>query len=142
MMAEVQRLQSAGASIPSELEATAMPGKSRPLPKSGRLTTVASKRGGGGAAAASKQLHRQKTERHLDDGISIDQLHKLSQKNISAWSMKRLMKIVRYEALTTMDEQLKHATGEDELATEIHSEYEAKVAAKRIFQNVAKPGSK
>ncbi|PWZ46407.1 Mechanosensitive ion channel protein 8 [Zea mays] len=144
MMAEVQRLQSAGASIPSELEATAMPGKSRPLPKSGRLTTVASKRGGGagGAAAASKQLHRQKTERHLDDGISIDQLHKLSQKNISAWSMKRLMKIVRYGALTTMDEQLKHATGEDELATEIHSEYEAKVAAKRIFQNVAKPGSK
>jgi hypothetical protein len=55
--------------------------------------------------------------------------------------MKRLMKIVRYGALTTMDEQLKHA-GEDELATEIHSEYEAKVAAKRIFQNVAKPGSK
>jgi hypothetical protein len=139
MMAEVQRLQSAGASIPSELEATAMPGKSGPLPKSGRLTTVASKRGGGGT---SKQLHRQKTELHLDDGISIDQLHRLSQKNISAWSMKRLMKIVRYGALTTMDEQLKHATGEDELATEIHSEYEAKVAAKRIFQNVAKPGSK
>jgi hypothetical protein len=140
MMAEVQRLQSAGASIPSELEATAMPGKSGPLPKSGRLTTVASKRGGGGGT--SKQLHRQKTELHLDDGISIDQLHRLSQKNISAWSMKRLMKIVRYGALTTMDEQLKHATGEDELATEIHSEYEAKVAAKRIFQNVAKPGSK
>jgi mechanosensitive ion channel protein 4/5/6/7/8/9/10 len=122
---------------------TTMSGKSRPLPKSGRLTTVASKRGGGGAAAAaSKQMHRQKIEHHLDDDISIDQLHKLSQKNISAWSMKRPMKIVWYGALTTMDEQLKHATGEDELATEIHSEYKAKVAAKRIFQNVAKPGSK
>ena len=57
--------------------------------------------------------------------------------------MKRLMKIVRYGALTTMDEQIKNATcEEDELATQIHSEYEAKVAAKRIFHNVAKPGSK
>jgi hypothetical protein len=43
----------------------------------------------------------------------------------------------------TMDDQIKHATGqEDELATQIHSEHEAKVAAKRIFHNVAKPGSK
>ncbi|CAL5015446.1 unnamed protein product [Urochloa decumbens] len=143
MMAEVQRLQSAGASMPSELEATAMPSKAAggPVPKSGRLTTAPSRRGAG----PSKQLQRQKTERErhmVDDGISIDQLHRLSQKNISAWSMKRLMKIVRYGALTTMDEQLKNVTGEDELATEIHSEYEAKVAAKRIFQNVAKPGSK
>jgi mechanosensitive ion channel protein 4/5/6/7/8/9/10 len=139
MLAEVQRLQSAGASIPSELQGTAIPNQSGPVLKSGRLTTTASKRGGG----ASKQLQRQKTERQLDDGIPIDQLHRLSQKNISAWSMKRLMKIVRYGALTTMDEQIKHATGEeDELATQIHSEYEAKVAAKRIFLNVAKPGSK
>lgn len=99
---------------------------------------VASRRGG-----ISKQLQRQKTEQHFDEGIMIDQLHRLSQKSISAWSMKRLMKVVRYGALTTMDEQIKHATGkEDELATQIHSEYEAKVAAKRIFHNVAKPGSK
>ncbi|XP_052151526.1 mechanosensitive ion channel protein 6-like isoform X1 [Oryza glaberrima] len=141
MLAEVQRLQSAGINIPSELEATAMPSKP-PMPaKSGRLTVNPSKRGGAGGGA-NKQLQKQKSDRHCDDGITIDQLHRLSQKNISAWSMKRLMKIVRYGALTTMDEQIKHATGEDELATQIHSEYEAKVAAKRIFHNVAKPHSK
>ncbi|XP_044397879.1 uncharacterized protein [Triticum aestivum] len=143
MLAEVQRLQSAGANIPSDLQAAAMPSKAAAAPaqpKGARLTAAASRRG------ASKQLQRQKSDRHLEESsISIDQLHRLSQKNISAWSMKRLMKIVRYGALTTMDEQIKHATGpdqEDELATQIHSEYEAKVAAKRIFQNVAKPGSK
>lgn len=141
MLAEVQRLQSAGINIPSELEATAMPSKP-PMPaKSGRLTVNPSKRGGAGGGT-NKQLQKQKSDRHCDDGITIDQLHRLSQKNISAWSMKRLMKIVRYGALTTMDEQIKHATGEDELATQIHSEYEAKVAAKRIFHNVAKPHSK
>jgi mechanosensitive ion channel protein 4/5/6/7/8/9/10 len=141
LLAEVRRLQSAGAAIPSELEGTAIPSnKSGPVPKSGRLTTTASRRGEG---VNDKQLQRLKTERQLDEGIPIDQLHRLSQKNVSAWSMKRLMKIVRYGALTTMDEQIKHATGEeDELATQIHSEYEAKVAAKRIFLNVAKPGSK
>ncbi|XP_051188326.1 mechanosensitive ion channel protein 4 [Lolium perenne] len=144
MLAEVERLQSAGATMPTELQAAAMPtpkpaAASGPVPpKSGRLTAAASRRG------ASKQLQKQKSDRHLDEGsITIDQLHRLSQKNISAWSMKRLMKIVRYGALTTMDEQIKHATcEEDELATQIHSEYEAKVAAKRIFHNVAKPGSK
>uniref|UniRef100_A0ACD5YEJ7 Uncharacterized protein n=1 Tax=Avena sativa TaxID=4498 RepID=A0ACD5YEJ7_AVESA len=137
MLEEVERLQSAGATMPSELQAAAMP-TSKPAaaaaatvpPKSSRLTT-------------SKQLQKQKSDRHLDEGsISIDQLHRLSQKNISAWSMKRLMKIVRYGALTTMDEQIKHANQEDELATQIRSEYEAKVAAKRIYHNVAKPGSK
>jgi hypothetical protein len=111
------------------------------VPRSGRLTASSSRRG-----TSSKQLQRQRTDqRHsnFDDGISIDQLHRLSQKNISAWSMKRLMKIVRYGALTTMDDQIKHATGqEDELATQIHSEHGAKVAAKKIFHNVAKPGSK
>ncbi|PNT64806.1 hypothetical protein BRADI_4g33315v3 [Brachypodium distachyon] len=144
MLAEVERLQSAGASIPTELQAAAMPSKpapAAPVPKSARLTAATSRRG----ISKPQQLQRQKTERHNfdDGGINIDQLHRLSQKNVSAWSMKRLMKIVRYGALTTMDEQIKHATcQEDELATQIHSEYEAKVAAKRIFHNVAKPGSK
>ncbi|CAM0903372.1 unnamed protein product [Alopecurus aequalis] len=136
MIAEVQRLQNAGAAMPNELHAAAMPrddDAAAPVPKSGRLT-----------AAASRRLQRQKTERHnFEDGISIDQLHRLNQKNISAWSMKRLMKIVRYGALTTMDDQIKHATDEeDEQATQIHSEHEAKVAAKRVFHNVARPGSK
>ncbi|CAN6274986.1 unnamed protein product [Urochloa humidicola] len=86
----------------------------------------------------SKQLSKDKGE-----GISIDMLHKLNQRNVSAWNMKRLMRIVRFGALTTMDEQIQQATGEgDESATQIHSEYEAKIAAKRIFHNVATPGSK
>ncbi|KAE8775301.1 Mechanosensitive ion channel protein 5 [Hordeum vulgare] len=126
MLADVQRLQSAGAAMPNVLQAATIPRESTvSVPKSGRL---------------SKQLQKQN---NLDDGISIDQLHKLNQKNISAWSMKRLMRIVRYGALTTMDDQIKHDTGlGDEMATEIHSEHEAKVAAKKIFHNVAKPGSK
>jgi hypothetical protein len=42
-----------------------------------------------------------------------------------------------------MDEQIQQATGQgDESATQIRSEYEAKIAAKKIFHNVAKPGSK
>ncbi|RLM80483.1 mechanosensitive ion channel protein 6-like [Panicum miliaceum] len=86
----------------------------------------------------SKQLSKEKGE-----GISIDMLHKLNQKNVSAWNMKRLMRIVRFGTLTTMDEQIQQATGEgDESATQIRSEYEAKIAAKRIFNNVATPGSK
>jgi len=53
------------------------------------------------------------------------------------------MRIVRFGTLTTMDEQIQQATGQgDESATQIQSEYEAKVAAKKIFHNVAKPGSK
>ncbi|CAL5055130.1 unnamed protein product [Urochloa decumbens] len=88
----------------------------------------------------SKQLSKDKGE----GGISIDMLHKLNQRNVSAWNMKRLMRIVRFGTLTTMDEQIQQATGEegDESATQIRSEYEAKIAAKRIFHNVAKPGSK
>jgi hypothetical protein len=86
----------------------------------------------------SKQLSKEKGE-----GISIDKLHKLNQKNVSAWNMKRLMRIVRFGTLTTMDEQIQQATGEgDESTTQIRSEYEAKIAAKKIFHNVARPGSK
>ncbi|KAG2652925.1 hypothetical protein PVAP13_1NG394800 [Panicum virgatum] len=67
----------------------------------------------------------------------------VQNKNVSAWNMKRLMRIVRFGTLTTMDEQIQQATGEgDESATQIRSEYEAKIAAKRIFNNVATPGSK
>ena len=69
--------------------------------------------------------------------------HSLNQRYVSAWNMKRLMKIVRFGTITTMDEQIQQATGEgDESATHIRSEYEAQLAAKKIFHNVAKPGSK
>lgn len=77
-----------------------------------------------------------------DKGITIEHLHKLNPKNVSAWNMKRLTNIIRHGALSTLDEQIQDSTQEDESATQIRSEYEAKVAASKIFQNVAKPGSK
>ncbi|KAE8653825.1 Mechanosensitive ion channel protein 4 [Hibiscus syriacus] len=77
-----------------------------------------------------------------DQGITIDHLHKLNHKNVSAWNMKRLMNIIRHGALSTLDEQIQHSSYEDESAGQIRSEYEAKVAARKIFQNVAKPGSR
>lgn len=40
----------------------------------------------------------------MREGITIDHLHRMNQKNVSAWDMKRsLMRIVRHEALTTLD---------------------------------------
>lgn len=69
-------------------------------------------------------------------------MHRLNPKNVSAWNMKRLMNIVRYGTLSTLDEQLLGATNEDETNTQIRSECEAKVAAKKIFLNVARQGSK
>lgn len=78
-----------------------------------------------------------------EEGITIDHLHKLNPKNVSAWNMKRLMNIIRYGTLSTLDEQIQDTShDDDESATKIRSEYEAKAAARKIFQNVAKPGSR
>ncbi|KAJ1254387.1 hypothetical protein BS78_K072300 [Paspalum vaginatum] len=131
VLQEVHELQRAGATIPKELR-DAVPTKTVSGQRNIQLSGVMPKGEG------SKQLSKEKGE-----GISIDRLHKLNQKNVSAWNMKRLMRIVRFGTLTTMDEQIQQATGEgDESATQIRSEYEAKIAAKKIFHNVAKPGSK
>ena len=131
VLEEVHELQRAGATIPKELR-DAVPTKHVSGQRNIQLSGVMPKGEG------SKQLSKEKGE-----GISIDALHKLNQKNISAWNMKRLMRIVRFGTLTTMDEQIQQATGQgDESATQIRSEYEAKIAAKKIFHNVAKPGSK
>ncbi|CAH8320180.1 unnamed protein product [Eruca vesicaria subsp. sativa] len=75
-------------------------------------------------------------------GITIDSLHKLNTKNVSAWKMKRLMNIIRHGSLTTLDEQLQDPNLEDDKGNQIRSEFEAKLAARKIFHNVAKPGSK
>jgi mechanosensitive ion channel protein 4/5/6/7/8/9/10 len=76
--------------------------------------------------------------------MSVEQLYMMSQRNISTWSMKRLIRIIRYGTLTTLDEQIPSTTGycEDESTTQIRSEHEAKVAAKRIFANAAKLDAK
>ncbi|KAF7090374.1 hypothetical protein CFC21_093132 [Triticum aestivum] len=137
VLAEVRELQRAGATIPKELRA-ALPAKNLSGQKSIRISGLISK-----GDQSSRQLSKEKKQREIDEGITIDKLHRLNQKNVSAWNMKRLMKIVRFGTLTTMDEQIQQATGEgDESATQIRSEYEAQLAAKKIFHNVAKPGSK
>ncbi|MFS7959848.1 hypothetical protein Hanom_Chr08g00695931 [Helianthus anomalus] len=38
------------------------------------------------------------------NGIRIDQLHRLNQKNISAWNMNRMMNAINTSMLTTVDE--------------------------------------
>ncbi|KAK1392954.1 Mechanosensitive ion channel protein [Heracleum sosnowskyi] len=130
---EVQHLQNAGATFPPELRRTISPGgeklnsstKSRkrfPTFKSSRFSTVATKK--------------------ENEGITIGHLHRLNQKNISAWNMKKLMNIVRKGTLSTFDEQMRDSMGEHEGAVQITSESQAKLAAKKIFCNVAKPGSK
>ncbi|KAM7514025.1 hypothetical protein LguiA_003608 [Lonicera macranthoides] len=127
VMSEVQKFQNTGASMPAELRANVFPwsGSSRKSPmavKSPSFTTVMSS--------------------EEDEGITVDHLHRLNQKNISAWNMKRLMNIVRKGVLSTLDEKLQDLSGEDESTVQITSECQAKAAAKKIFGNVARPGSK
>ncbi|CAG7904931.1 hypothetical protein IGI04_029084 [Brassica rapa subsp. trilocularis] len=107
---------------------------------------------GGGGVEAQKSPTVEKSplliSRVLDEGggdkkgITIDSLHKLNTKNVSAWKMKRLMNIIRHGSLTTLDEQLQDPNFEDDKGNQIRSEFEAKLAARKIFHNVAKPGSK
>ncbi|XP_010465392.1 PREDICTED: mechanosensitive ion channel protein 5-like [Camelina sativa] len=76
------------------------------------------------------------------DGIRIDHLQRMNTKNVSAWNMKRLMNIIRKGALSTLDQKIQDTSQEDEDATQIRSEYEAKCAARKIFHNVTEPGSR
>ncbi|XP_058213893.1 mechanosensitive ion channel protein 8-like [Rhododendron vialii] len=115
-MAEVQKLQNAGAMMPPDLRATA-------FAKSGKVVGKV-------------------FESLFEKTIPIDHLHKMNPQNVSAWNMKRLVKIVRHGVLSTLDEQILDLTNGDESATQIRSEFEAKVAARKIFQNVARRGTK
>ncbi|KAL8126383.1 mechanosensitive ion channel protein 6-like [Apium graveolens] len=131
--------ETAGANVPCELRSNGFPrsGKLNGTTKSpGYLTT--------GKSFTSVKSSRFSTVLAVkeNEGITINHLHRLNQKNISAWNMKRLINIVRKSTLTTLDEQIQGFTGEDETALQIRSEIQAKQAAKKIFCNVAKPGSK
>ncbi|XP_021288624.1 mechanosensitive ion channel protein 6 isoform X2 [Herrania umbratica] len=135
---EVMNLQKAGATIPPGLKTSTLSSpRSGKVIGSGRIQ----KSPQGKSPTLSRMLSSKKGEKD-NKGITIDHLHKLNHKNVSAWNMKRLMNIIRHGALSTLDEQIQDSTHEDESATQIRSEYEAKVAARKIFQNVAKPGSK
>ncbi|KAE8677312.1 Mechanosensitive ion channel protein 5 [Hibiscus syriacus] len=132
---EVADLQKAGATIPPGLKMSTLSSQ-RPI-GSGLIQ----KSPKGKSSMISGVLSADKGEKD-DKGITIDHLHRLNPTNVSAWNMKRLMNIIHQGALSTLDEQIQGSTEEDESATQIRSEYEAKVAARKIFQNVAKPGSK
>ncbi|KAF7144215.1 hypothetical protein RHSIM_Rhsim05G0052300 [Rhododendron simsii] len=130
-MAEVQKLQNAGAMMPPDLRATA-------FAKSGRVVGNTFQKP---QKTLSKKFSRDHSKRP-DEGIPIDHLHKMNPQNVSAWNMKRLVKIVRHGVLSTLDEQILDSTNGDESTTQIRSEFEAKVAARKIFQNVARRGTK
>ncbi|KAI5074285.1 hypothetical protein GOP47_0010841 [Adiantum capillus-veneris] len=78
-----------------------------------------------------------------DPAISVQDLQKISQQNVSAGLMKQLMNLVKHPGLgtlvTTFDETV--YADDDAEDIEINSELEAKAAAKCIFKNVAQPGS-
>ncbi|KAL4585073.1 hypothetical protein LXL04_009687 [Taraxacum kok-saghyz] len=117
------------------------------------IGTYSFKTRGSGRVAAGGGLHKASSAngvsaRYLGDskkhdGITIDHLHRLNPENVSAWNMKRLMKIIRHGSLTTLDEHLHGVHSyDDESGTEIRSEIEAKRAARMIFMNVSKRRSK
>ncbi|KAL4325571.1 hypothetical protein GQ457_11G013920 [Hibiscus cannabinus] len=135
---EITNLQKAGATIPVGLKTSTL---SSPHYVRSIGSGLIQKSPRGKSPMISRVLSTDKGEKD-DKGITIDHLHKLNPQNVSAWNMKRLINIIRHGALSTLDEQIQDTTQEDESATHIRSEYEAKVAARKIFQNVAKPGSK
>ncbi|KAH6777086.1 Mechanosensitive ion channel family protein [Perilla frutescens var. hirtella] len=141
-MAEVWRLQNAGATLPPDLRPPAL---QQQQPKSGKIGGLPPRPTKGVSFKVSGQLPKNqeatKTPQE-DQGISIENLHKMNHKNVSAWNMKRLMKVVKKGVLTTLDERVQHSFEGDEASTQIRSECEAKCAARKIFRNVAKPKAK
>ncbi|CAK8575598.1 unnamed protein product [Lathyrus sativus] len=130
---EVQKLQNAGANMPPDLRATAFPSNRSGRLRSGMLHKSPVKSGN-----FSMPLSKKFDDGGIGNGggITIDHLHKLNPNNVSAWNMKRLMNMVRHGVLSTLDEHILDSTPDDEHATQIRSENEAKAAAKKIFQNV------
>ncbi|XP_039065801.1 mechanosensitive ion channel protein 8-like [Hibiscus syriacus] len=122
--AEIRRFQNAGATVPSDLRDDAFPQQNSGVLKK-TITRL-------------KTFSQRDSSKKEDAGIALEHVHKLNQENISAWNMKRLMKMVRHGTLTTLDEQVM----EDDSVKQIRSEHEATAAAKKIFHNVACRGSK
>ncbi|XP_021753007.1 mechanosensitive ion channel protein 6-like [Chenopodium quinoa] len=151
-MAEVQMLQNAGINIPLDLKTSVLERSKSATVGLQHLYSQNSKTLGTGTVSQPiKSPVRQSVglsgpigKKYHDEGIPIDRLHRLNQKNVSAWNMKRLIRIVRHGFLTTLDERIENTntTHEDESTTQIRSEVEAKAAAKKIFRNVARPRSR
>ncbi|KAF4388485.1 hypothetical protein F8388_012462, partial [Cannabis sativa] len=78
--------------------------------------------------------------KHGGAKFSTEHLHKLNQKNISAWNMRKMIDTVRNGSLATLDEKIQNSNTDDESSLQIKTECQAKEAAKEIFANVAKFG--
>ncbi|XP_021862842.2 mechanosensitive ion channel protein 5-like [Spinacia oleracea] len=147
MVEEVQSLQNAEATMPPELRVNVFSHFFKRTPSKKKLTqdqpnATPYKNSIGRSFRYSGPISK-KQDDDVDDGIPIEHLQKLNQKNVSAWNMKRLMKIIRYGSLTTLDEQIVGVTTQDDdSSTHIRSEVEAKAAARKIFRNVARPHSR
>ncbi|KAK3422437.1 hypothetical protein EUGRSUZ_G02897 [Eucalyptus grandis] len=131
---DLQTLQKAEVTVRPDLRAAAFP------TESGMVV------GSGGGLQRSPREKNTKLSPGLsgnsEGGITMEHLQKMNPKNVSAWNMKRLINVVRHGFHSTLDEQIQDSSQEDESATMITSENEAKAAARKIFRNVAKPNSK
>lgn len=85
-----------------------------------------------------------KSEGLKEEVINVEKLHKINQETVSAWTMKGLINVIRTTKLSTISNTLDYGEDDEtgEQNKEITSEWEAKVAAYKIFNNVAKPGHK
>ena len=76
-----------------------------------------------------------------EEVINVDKLHKINQEKVSAWTMRGLINVIRRTKLSTISNTLEYGEDDDtsEQNKEITSEWEAKLAAVTIFNNVSKP---
>ncbi|XP_073132176.1 mechanosensitive ion channel protein 10-like [Henckelia pumila] len=85
---------------------------------------------------------RLKTRKQEKQGevINVDKLYKMRREKVSAWTMDGLVNVVRNSGAPNISVVSVEEEGEG--PKEITSEVEAKVAANRIFRNVARHGHK
>ncbi|EXB38917.1 Mechanosensitive ion channel protein 10 [Morus notabilis] len=90
-----------------------------------------------------KKEKGEEKQKGKEEVIDVDKLKKMKPEKVSYWTMKGLVDVIRGTGLTTISNILEdEEDGDAQKDEEITSEWEAKVAAYRIFHNVARPGSK
>ncbi|KAL9224226.1 hypothetical protein vseg_000286 [Gypsophila vaccaria] len=79
-----------------------------------------------------------------EEVINVEKLHKISQEQVSAWTMRGLVNVIRRTKLTTVSSNLGRGSDDEavEHSKEITTEWEAKTAADKVLLNVARPGNK
>ncbi|KAL5728630.1 hypothetical protein ACHQM5_001694 [Ranunculus cassubicifolius] len=100
---------------------------------------------GSGRSMSTGQLTLPNTNKEKGDAkqevIDMNKLNKMKQEKISSWTMRVLVNVITTSGLSTISDemdQLRLEAGEEK-NDEITNEWEAKAAAKTIFQNVTKP---